>query len=128
MNTSVFALKILKEIKKLTVNKHDRKVISSEHFIKKYGHECQYALRELYDNEYITCDTCIRSGNGVICIGLPEIDNFQITDKGLYYIAENKYIQILSARERMFNIFLGFGLGVISSCIVQLFIHYVIKK
>lgn len=130
MNTSFLALKILKEIKKLTVGRRTRKEISSEYFIKKYGSECRYALHELYDNEYITCDNdnCVRSGNGIICIELPELDSFQITDKGLYYIAENNFIQTLSTKERLFVYLLGLSSGVLSGCAVQLFVFYVINR
>ena len=123
MTISHFELKILRYIGKLSKRSH--RTFSNAFLCKKFGEGSQYAINSLYKNEYIDCPCSSINEQNLVCVALPIMDNWQITDKGLYCVAENKLVVTLTAKERLFNFFLGFGSGVLSGCIVQLFIRLI---
>ena len=126
MTISHFELKILRYMCRLS--KRARRAFSNNLLCKKFGEGSLYAVDLLYKNGYIDCPTssteeyCFSSGV------LPIKDKWQITDKGIFCVADNKLVVTLSVKERLLNFFYGFAAGLISGCGIQLFTHYVIIK
>lgn len=123
MTISLFELKILKYICKLS--KRARRTFSNASLRKKFGEGSQYAVNSLYENGYIDCPTSSISKYNFASAALPIMDNWQITDKGLCCVDENKLVVTLTAKERLFNFLLGLGSGLISGCALQLFIRLI---
>ena len=108
-------LKVLRYIKS-----HSRKyAVRSSALSHKFGKASEISLKNLENSGYIECPTF----NDDCQFGFSSGDNWNITVNGLYYLSNYKAEQKLTSRERLFNYFLGFGSGILTGIIVQLFIR-----
>ena len=114
MEISVFELKILRYILFHT----KRGEITTNTLKNKFGDFCTPSIENLYAAGFIDC--AAYSDNEQI--NIPSMDNWSITEKGKCCVENNRLVTALSARERLFNYFLGFGSGLLSGCIIQLFV------
>ena len=114
MEISVFELKILRYILLHTKSRS----ITTNALKKKFGDFCTHSIETLYSAGYIECDAYSDNEQ----INIPSMDNWSITEKGKCCIENNRLVTALSAKERLFNYFLGFGSGLLSGCIIQLFV------
>ena len=108
-------VKVLKFIKS-----HGKKsTVKNTVLSRKFGSECEISLKNLEDSRYIESPAL----NDGFQFGFSSGDDWTITVNGLYYLRNYKEEQKLTSKQRLFNYFLGFGSGVLTGVIVQLFIR-----
>ncbi len=114
MELNLIDIRILTYLK----NASEQPTKTSEIF-HKFGKESRIALEKLYKQNCVDCEAV----SDRVQLFLPSYDNWTITDKGCYFLVNNKLEIKLTSKQRLFNYFLGFGSGLLSGCIIQLFIR-----
>lgn len=96
-----------------------RKSVRNSVLEKKFGAASRIVTADLEKAGYIESPPF---SDGVQ-FGFSVSDYWNITDLGVYFLKNNKIQRQLTSKERLFNYFLGFGSGLISGCLLQLFIR-----
>lgn len=96
-----------------------RKSVSNAILEKKFGIASRIMTENLEKVGYIESPPF---SDGVQ-FGFSVSDKWNITALGSYFLKNNKAQRQLTSKERLFNYFLGFGSGIISGCLIQLFIR-----
>lgn len=115
MELTLTDIKVLRYLWKTSANNP----VSNEQLYKKLGTESTISLEILEKNGYIECPQYFDGFQ----FGMAQLDNWRVTQKGIYYIKNYKAEKRLTSKERLFNYFLGFGSGLLSGCLIQLFIR-----
>lgn len=118
MEFNIIDIKVLKFIK-------NNKNVTNAGLEKKYGSKYRPVIDKLYKKGLIECPNVSYSDTIITAVGLPAMDNWKISDTGAYYLASFKEERKLTGKERLFNYFLGFGSGMLSGCMIQLFIRLI---
>ena len=122
MELSLIELSVLCYIKKKNPKKH-RKPVKTAKIVKKFGDYSVDILRSLSADGYISGRQSVTNDGILHIINLCGDDDWEITNKGEIYIANNKLKIELANAERVKNQLLGFISGVLTASLAQYFAY-----
>lgn len=103
--------------------KSRKQPVTNDRLSKKFGEESLFVLEKLESEGYIQSPYC----SDPIQVGFSSGDDWTITDKGLYFLQNYNSQKNLSMKEKIINYCVGFVSGLLTGCLVQLFIRFFLK-
>lgn len=103
--------------------KSRKQPVANDRLSKKFGKEIIFVLEKLESEDYIQSPYYSDS----IQFGFSSGDEWTITDKGLYFLKNYNSQKSLSRKEKIINYCVGFVSGLLTGCLVQLFIRFFLK-
>lgn len=101
------------DIKVLKFIASKKEAVKTENIKRKFGKWGSEQLDKLYDLGYIECP--LDSHDIQFC--MPRKDDWKITDKGLYYLAEHKTEVQLTGKQAILNQLLGAVFGIVGTLV-----------